>query len=71
MTHDDPGSDEQHRALVKLRRRFPGFTFRLITTHGNTPCIEAVRRRGAGPEGLYAAISSDPAELASELEDAA
>jgi hypothetical protein len=47
-----------------LRREFPAWGFAVQSWTNGQLCIEAVNRRG---EGLYAMISSDPAEIWREL----
>lgn len=58
--------------IAKLQARFPRFAFRLIEGRGRDDSrIEAVRKGGSDEEGLYAVISTDPAEVARELKRAA
>jgi len=58
--------------VAKLQARFPGFRFRLIEGRSKDQNhIEAVRKAGSDEEGLYAVISTDPAEVADELRRAA
>ncbi len=57
--------------VAKLQARFPGFTFRLIRGRDDENRIEAVRKAGSEDDGLYALISTDPAEVAAELKRAA
>ena len=58
--------------VAKLQARFPDFAIRLIGGRGRDENrIEAVRRAGSDEEGLYALISTDPAEVADELRRAA
>ena len=58
--------------VAKLQARFPGFAIRLIEGRGRDDNrIEAVRKDGSDGDGLYALISTDPAEVADELRRAA
>jgi hypothetical protein len=59
---------EANRELGKLKARFPAFEFHLIAGRGRNR-FEAVRKGGS--DGLYAVISTDPAEVAEELTHAA
>lgn len=58
--------------VAKLQARFPGFRFQLIEGRGRDDNrIEAVRKAGSDGDGLYALISTNPAEIAAELRRAA
>jgi hypothetical protein len=64
------GRDNVWRQLARLEAGFPGFAFRLIEGRGKRR-FEAVRKHGSNGDGLYAIISTDPAEVADELRRAA
>jgi hypothetical protein len=62
--------DNVWHQVTKLQTGFPAYTFRLIQGRGKDR-IEAVRKGGSDRDGLYALISTDPAEVADELRRAA
>jgi hypothetical protein len=72
---DDDGPDTGGRKLraraAKLAARYPAYTFRVVGGWDGRNRLEAVRRTGPGPEGVFVLVSSDPAELEGELRRAA
>ncbi len=62
---------EARRELGNLTARFPAFEFHFIRGYHGRRWVEAVRRSGPGPSGLYVLISKTPAEMAEELGNAA